>query len=159
MPTRRKGITTMKPLRIAALVKQVPKFEEMQLGPDGRLRRDGVELFMNPYCLRAVSQGVELAQKTGGSCTVISLGPPAAEDVIRWVVAAGADQGILISDPAFGGSDRPATARALAAANNKEGPFDLVLVGENSLDADTGPVGPELAKPLGYPFASAVPLV
>src|SRR5499426_241935 len=153
---RRKGVPPMKPLRIAALVKQVPKFEEMQLGPDGRLRRDGGELFMSLYCLRAVSQGVELAQKTGGSCTVISLGPPAAEDVIRWGVAAGADQGILISDPAFAGSDTLATARALAAAINKEGPFDLILVGKNSVDADTGQVGPELAELLGYPFASAV---
>src|SRR5439155_5648083 len=146
----------MKPLRIAALVKQVPRFEEMQLGPDGRLKREGIELFMNPYCLRAVSQGVELAQKTGGSCTVISLGPPAAEDVIRWGVAAGADRGILISDPAFAGSDTLATARALAAAINKEGPFDLIRVGKNSVDADTGQVGPELAELLGYPFASAV---
>ncbi len=146
----------MKPLRIAALVKQIPRFEEMQLGPDGRLKRDGVELAMNPYCLRAVSKGVELAQKTGGSCTVISLGPPAAEDVIRWGVAGGADRGILISDPAFAGSDTLATARALAAALTKEGPFDLILVGKNSVDADTGQVGPELAELLGYPFASAV---
>jgi electron transfer flavoprotein alpha/beta subunit len=145
----------MKPL-IAALVKQIPRFEEMQLGPDGRLKRDGVELAMNPYCLRAVSKGVELAQKTGGSCTVISLGPPAAEDVVRWGVAGGADRGILISDPAFAGSDTLATARALAAAVTKEGPFDLILVGKNSVDADTGQVGPELAELLGYPFASAV---
>src|SRR5438132_4626587 len=146
----------MKPLRIAALVKQIPRFEEMQLGADGRLKREGVELSMNPYCLRAVSKGVELAQKTGGSCTVISLGPPAAEDVIRWGVAGGADRGILISDPAFAGSDTLATARALAAAITKEGPFDLILVGKNSVDADTGQVGPELAELLGYPFASAV---
>jgi electron transfer flavoprotein alpha subunit len=146
----------MKPLRIAALVKQIPRFEEMQLGADGRLKRDGVELSMNPYCLRAVSKGVELAQKTGGSCTVISLGPPAAEDVIRWGVAGGAQRGILISDPAFAGSDTLATARALAAAITKEGPFDLILVGKNSVDADTGQVGPELAELLGYPFASAV---
>ena len=146
----------MKPLRIAALVKQIPRFEEMQLGPDGRLKRDGVELSMNPYCLRAVSKGVELAQKTGGSCTVISLGPPAAEDVIRWGVAAGADRGILISDQAFAGSDTLATARALAAAIHKEGPFDLILVGKNAVDADTGQVGPELAELLGWPFASAV---
>src|SRR5215510_12039021 len=146
----------MKPLRIAALVKQIPRFEEMQLGADGRLKREGVELSMNPYCLRAVSKGVELAQKTGGSCTVISLGPPAAEDVIRWGVAAGADRGILISDPAFAGSDTLATAHALAAAINREGPFDLILVGKNSVDADTGQVGPELAELLGYPFASAV---
>ena len=64
--SEQKGRIHMKPLRIAALVKQIPRFEEMQLGPDGRLKRDGVELAMNPYCLRAVSQGVELAQKTGG---------------------------------------------------------------------------------------------
>lgn len=146
----------MKPLRIAALVKQIPKFEEMQLGADGRLKRDGVELAMNPYCLRAVSKGVELAEKTGGSCTVISLGPPAAEDVIRWGVAGGAERGILISDPAFAGSDTLATARALAAAIHHLGPFDLILVGKNSVDADTGQVGPELAELLGYPFASAV---
>jgi electron transfer flavoprotein alpha subunit len=146
----------MKPLRIAALVKQVPKFEELQLGPDGRLKRDGCELFMNPYCLRAVGKGVELAQHTGGSCTVISLGPPTAEDVVRWGVAGGADQGILISDMAFAGSDTLATARALAAALNKLGPFDLILVGKNSVDADTGQVGPELAELLGYPFISAV---
>jgi len=146
----------MKPLRTAALVKQIPRFEEMQLGPDGRLKRDGVELAMNPYCLRAVSQGVELAQKTGGSCTVISLGPPAATPQRTTSSAAGADRGILISDPAFAGSDTLATARALAAAINREGPFDLILVGKNSVDADTGQVGPELAELLGYPFASAV---
>ena len=94
--------------------------------------------------------------KRGGSCTVISLGPPAAEDVVRWGVAWGADHGILISDPAFAGSDTLATARALAAAVTKEGPFDLIMVGKNSVDADTGQVGPELAELLGYPFASAV---
>ena len=146
----------MGPLRIAALVKQVPKFEQMQLGADGRLKRDGIELSLNPYCQKAVSKGVELAQKTGGSCTVISLGPPAAEDIVRWGVAGGADRGILISDPAFAGSDTLATARALAAAVEKVGPFDLILVGKNSVDADTGQVGPELAELLGYPFASAV---
>lgn len=146
----------MKPLRIAALVKQIPRFEAMQLGADGRLKRDGVELSMNPYCLRAVSKGVELAQQTGGSCTVISLGPPAAEDVVRWGVAAGAERGILVSDPAFAGSDTLATARALAAVVRREGPFDVILVGKNSVDADTGQVGPELAELLGYPFAPAV---
>lgn len=146
----------MKPLRIAALVKQVPKFEDMQLGPDGRLKREGLEQFMNPYCQRAIVKGIELAQRTGGSCTVISLGPPAAEDVIRLGVACGADRGILISDPAFAGSDTLATARALAATLRKEGPFDLVLVGKNSVDADTGQVGPELAELMGYAFVSAV---
>ncbi len=146
----------MKPLRIAALVKQVPTVEDMQLGPDGRLQRDGVELSMNPYCLRAVSKGVELAELTGGHCTVISMGPPAAEDVVRWGVAMGAREGILLSDPAFAGSDTLATAKALAEVVQLNGPYDLILVGKNAVDADTGQVGPQLAELLGHPFASAV---
>jgi electron transfer flavoprotein alpha subunit len=146
----------MKPLHVAALVKQIPKFEVMALGPDGRLQRDGVELSMNPYCQRALSKGIELAQATGGQCTVISLGPAAAADVVRWGVAAGADRGILISDPAFAGSDTLATARALAEVIEHGGPFDLILVGKNAVDADTGQVGPELAELLGLPFAAAV---
>ncbi len=146
----------MQALRIAALVKQIPMFEAMELGPDGRLKRDGVELSMNPFCQRALGKGIELARATGGTCTVISLGPPAAEDVVRWGVAAGADLGILVSDRAFAGSDTLATARALAAVLRRHGPFDLVLAGKNAVDADTGQVGPELAELLGYPFATAV---
>ena len=106
----------MRPLRIATLVKQVPKFEQMKLGDDGRLQREGLELMLNPYCQRAVSKGVELAKQSGGRCTVITLGPPAAEDVLRWGIAWGADDGVLISDPAFAGSDSLATARALRLA-------------------------------------------
>jgi hypothetical protein len=53
----------MKPLRIAALVKQIPWFEAMQLGSNGRLQCNWVELSMNPYCLRTVSQGVALAHQ------------------------------------------------------------------------------------------------
>ena len=146
----------MQPLRIAALVKQIPMFEAMELGPDGRLKRDGVQLSMNPFCQRALAKGIELARSSGGTCTVISLGPPQAEDVVRWGVAAGADRGILVSDRVFAGSDTLATARALAAVLRRHGPFDLILAGKNAVDADTGQVGPELAEFLGYPFATAV---
>jgi electron transfer flavoprotein alpha subunit len=143
-------------LKIAALVKQVPKFEEMQLGADGRLVREGLELELNPYCRRAVSKGVELAAATGGTCTVITLGPPAAEDVLREAIAWGADRGVLVTDAAFAGSDTLATARALAAVLEREGPFDLVLAGRNSVDADTGQVGPEVAELLDLPFVTGV---
>jgi electron transfer flavoprotein alpha subunit len=142
-------------MRIAVLVKQVPRFEEMQLMPDGRLRREGVELELNPYCRRAVSKGAELARLTGGSATVITLGPPAAEDCLREAIAWGATTGVLVSDIAFAGSDTLATARALAATLRELGGFDLVLTGRNSVDADTGQVGPSLAEMLDLPFASA----
>lgn len=148
-------------MNIAALVKQIPKFEAMELGPDGRLVREGFELEMNPYCRRAVAQAVEVATQHGGTVTVLTLGPPAAEDTLREAIAWGTERGIdtrgvLVSDPAFAGSDTLATARALAAALRRDGPWDLVLVGRNSVDADTGQVGPELAELLDLPFATGV---
>jgi len=145
-----------KGMRVAVLAKQVPSIEDMQLGEDGRLRRAGVGLEMNAYCRRAVAKGVEIAAAAGGTCVVFSLGPPAAEEVLREAVAWGADLGVLVSDPAFAGSDTLATARALAAALGACGPFDLVLVGRNSTDADTGQVGPEVAELLDLPFVAGV---
>jgi electron transfer flavoprotein alpha subunit len=115
-----------------------------------------VELEMNAYCRRAVAEGVTLATETGGSCTVLTLGPPSAEDVLREAIAWGAASGLHLCDPAFAGSDTLATARTLAAALEAVGPFDLVLVGLNSLDGETGQVGPELAQLLDLPFAAGV---
>ena len=149
-------------MRIAVLVKQIPKFEEMELGPDGRLCRDGIELEMNPYCRRAVSKAVELAgEREGSRVTVFTLGPPSAEDALREAIAWGLERdvdidGVLVSDPAFAGSDTLATAKALAAVLRREGPFELVLAGRNSVDADTGQVGPEVAELLDLPFMTGV---
>lgn len=145
-----------RPLRVAALVKQIPKIEQMTLGPDGRLVRDGLEMHMNDYCRRAVAKGHEVAQASGGTLTVITLGPPIAENVLREAIAFGADNGVHVSDMAFAGSDTWATAKALARAIEHEGPFDLILMGRNSVDADTGQVPPELAEMLGLPFCTGV---
>jgi electron transfer flavoprotein alpha subunit len=145
-----------RPLRIAALIKQIPVGESMTLGEDGRLVRDGIALEMNAYCRRAVSKGVEWARDSGGSCTVFTLGPPSAEDALREGIAWGAERGVHLCDPAFRGADTLATARALAAALEREGPFDLILAGRNSLDGDTGQVGPEVAQLTGLPFAAGV---
>jgi electron transfer flavoprotein alpha subunit len=143
------------PLRIASLAKQVPLAESLQL-QDGRLVRTGLGLEMNPYCRRAVAQGVTLARESGGTCTVVTLGPPTAEDVLREAVAWGADAGLHACDPAFAGSDTLATARALAGVLRAAGPFDLILLGRNSIDGETGQVGPELAELLDLPFAGGV---
>lgn len=145
-----------KPLRVAVIVKQVPVAEELELGSDGRLVRDRVPLELNAYCRRAITKGVEIAAATGGQCVVFTLGPPAAEAAVREAVAAGADLGVHLCDPEFAGSDTLATARALATAISREKPFDLVLAGLNSVDADTGQVGPEVAELLGLPFVSGV---
>lgn len=150
------GPAAGRPLHIAALVKQVPKTEFLQLADDGRLRREGLPLEMNPFCRRAVSKGVELARASGGSCTVITLGPAPADDVLREAIAWGANAGIHICDEAFAGSDTLATARALAAALAQAGPFDLVLVGRNSVDGETGQVGPQVAELTGLAYACSV---
>jgi len=107
-----------------------------------------------------VSQAVELAVP-GSSVTVVTLGPPAAEDTLREAIAWGLDRGVeiggvLVTDPAFAGSDTLATARALAAALDSAGPFDLVLAGRNSVDSETGQVPPELAELLDLPYLTGV---
>jgi electron transfer flavoprotein alpha subunit len=157
------GMTrTAEPLRIAVLIKQIPAVEEMRLGEDGRLVRDGMDLEMSAFCRRAVNKSVDLATSvSGSSVTVLTLGPPAAEDALREAIAWGRDRavdirGVLVSDAAFAGSDTIATARVLAAALRREGPFDLILTGKNSLDADTGQVPPQLAELLDLPFAAGV---
>ncbi len=150
------AIAPARPLRVLALAKQIPVFEDMQLGADGRLVRDGLDLHMNDYCRRAVSKGLEIARSSGGSLGVLTLGPPSADTVCREAIAFGADVGYHVSDPAFAGSDTLATAKALAAAVRLLGPFDLILCGRNSVDADTGQVPPQLAQLLDLPFACGV---
>ena len=142
-------------MRVAVLIKQVPRVEALALGPDGRLQRDGLDLEMNAFCRRAVAHGVSLARSSGGSCTVFTLGPPAAADALREAIAWGADSGVHVTGPEFAGSDTLATARALAAAVRRTGPYDLVLLGRNSVDADTGQVGPAVAQFLDLPFLGA----
>jgi electron transfer flavoprotein alpha subunit len=129
-----------------ALVKQVPK-DDTTLGADGRLLREGRAAEMNPWCRRAVAQAVRL-----GRCTAVSMGPPAAADVLREAVGWGADRAVHLSDPALAGSDCLVTATALAEVVRALGPVDLVLVGHSSTDGSTGAVGPMVAELLGLPF-------
>lgn len=145
-----------RPLRVAVLAKQIPVFEDMVLGPDGRMVRDGIDLHMNDYCRRAVAKGTEVARASGGTVTLFTLGPPSAENVCREALLYGVDAGVHICDPEFAGSDTWATAKALATALERFGPFDLVMMGRNSVDADTGQVPPQLAELLGLPFATGV---
>jgi electron transfer flavoprotein alpha subunit len=145
-------------LVVAALVKQVPKGDHSgRLDADGRLERDGAVAEMNPWCRRAVAQAVRLAGATGGRSTAITMGPPAAVDVLREALAWGVDDAVQLSDPALAGSDCLVTARALAATVRLlDDPPDLILVGNSSVDGSTGAVGAMLAELLGLPFTGPV---
>lgn len=141
-------------MRIAVLIKQVPVPADLRL-VDGRLSRDGAALEVNAYCRRANAKAVELAGPND-EVVVFTMGPPAAADALREMLACGATRAVHAEDPSFAGADTLATARVLAEAIRQDGPFDLVLCGLNSVDADTGQVGPELAALLGLPFGPGV---
>jgi electron transfer flavoprotein alpha subunit len=145
-------------LVVTALVKQVPKGDHSgRLDADGRLERAGAVTEMNPWCRRAVAQAVRLARASGGRSTAITMGPPAAGDVLREALAWGVDDALHLTDPALAGSDCLVTARALAStiAVLDERP-DLILVGASSVDGSTGAVGAMLAELLGLPFTGPV---
>ncbi len=142
-------------MKVAILVKQVPVVAELELLPNGRLRRDG-PCEMDPLSARAVAQGVLLARQLGASSEVITLGPPSAIGVLRQAILCGADKGTLVSDTQFRGSDTLATAQILKDALVARGPFDFVLAGDRSIDGETGLVPRQIAALLGYNFAGNV---
>lgn len=145
-------------MRVTALIKQVPKGDHSgRLDADGRLERAGAVTEMNPWCRRAVAQAVRLAGESGGRSTAITMGPPAAADVLREALAWGVDDALHLTDPALAGSDCLVTARALAATISLlDDRPDLILVGASSVDGSTGAVGAMLAELLGLPFTGPV---
>jgi len=133
------------------LVKQVPAVSQLAFDAETRtLKREGVRLEVSSFDVRAVLRAIELRNEHGGEVVVMTMGPPAARDALLHCLALGADRGIHLSDRAFAGADTLATARALATALRRE-PFDLVLCGRASVDAETAQVGPEVAELLDLP--------
>ena len=142
-------------LKILVPIKQVPRTEEIALDESGRLIRDGVDLEINAFCRRAIAKSVELAREHGGTVTAVTMGPPAAQAALREAIAAGVDEGYLLSDPGLAGSDTLVTAQVLARFVAEFGPFSMIMLGRFSIDAGTGQVGPQLAELLGLPYAGA----
>jgi electron transfer flavoprotein beta subunit len=133
-------------------VKQVPDTTEVKVDPEtNTLIREGVQSMVNPFDMFAVEEAIRLKERLGGKVTAISMGPPQAQAALREVISMGVDDGILLSDRAFAGSDTWATSYALAMALRKIGDFDLILCGNQASDGDTGQVGPGIAAHLDLP--------
>ncbi|MDY0389831.1 electron transfer flavoprotein subunit beta/FixA family protein [Desulfobulbus oligotrophicus] len=144
-------------MKILVCVKQVPDAKDVRLDPKtNTLAREGVESIMNPYDRHALEEAVVIKEQQGGSVTVITMGPPQAEAVLREAVACGADEAVLVSDRAFAGADTWATSYTLAKAVEFLGGFDLILCGKQAIDGDTAQVGPGLARRLRLPYAACV---
>lgn len=144
-------------MNIVVCIKQVPGTTNVKVDPvTGVLIRDGIQSKMNPYDLYALETGLQLKEKTNGKVTVISMGPPAALDILKEAIYMGADEGILISDRKFGGADVLATAYTLSQAIKTIANVDLILTGKHSTDGDTGQVGAETAEFLNLPHFAYV---
>ncbi len=142
---------------ILVCIKQVPGTTQVEIDPKtGTLKRDGVESKMNPFDLYALETAIRLKERHGGSVTVLTMGPPQAEAVVREAFMMGADKGAVLSDRRFGGADVLATAYTLSQGTRKAGRFDLVVCGRQTTDGDTAQVGPELAERLDIPHVANV---
>ena len=143
-------------MNIVVCVKQVPDTADVKINPEtGTLIREGVPSIVNPLDLHAVEAGLHIKEKTGGKLTFLTMGPPQAEAALREAIAMGADEGVLLSDRAFAGSDTWATSYTLARAIQKMG-ADVIICGKQAIDGDTAQVGPETAEFLSIPHISYV---
>lgn len=134
-----------------ALVKHVPDTAQLSSAMDGlRLMAEGPRI-INPWDEYAVEECLKLKEAHGGQVTLLSLGPAEAAESLKQGLAMGADQAVLVSDPALEGGDTLATARALAAAVNKLGDWDIVIAGRSALDGDTAQTAIQVAALLGVP--------
>lgn len=141
-------------MNIIVCVKQTPDTTaEKRLGADNRLDRAGVENILNPFDEYAIEEAIQIKEKQGGEVTLLCLGPQSAEQALRKGLAMGADNAVLVSDPALSGSDTLGTAYALAQALRKL-PFDLILTGMQSTDARTGQVPAAIGEFLELPVLS-----
>lgn len=145
-------------MNIVVLIKQVPSTTNARMDPKtGVMLRDASDTVLNPLDENAITEAVKIKQMHPGTIvTVLTMGPESAQKVLFEACARGADQGVLLSHRAFGGSDTIATARVLAAAIRKLGPFDLILAGEKATDGETGQTGPMTATLLDVPVLTFI---
>jgi len=144
-------------MNIVVCLKQVPGTTKVKIDPQtNTLIREGIENIVNPFDTYALEEGGRIKERCGGKVTAVSMGPPQAEEMLREAISTGADEAILLSDSTFAGSDTWATAYTLAKAIDKLEQCDLIICGRQTIDGDTGQVGPELAEILGLPFVAYV---
>jgi electron transfer flavoprotein beta subunit len=160
-------------MKIIVCIKQVPDTTNVRINPEtNTLVREGVQSIINPFDVYAIEEGVRLREKHGGTVTVITMGPPQAAEALRESISLGADNACLVSDRAFAGADTLATAYALACAIRKlggdtarsaggdtaksAGGVDVILMGRQAIDGDTGQVGPGVAENLDIPHITDI---
>ena len=144
-------------MRFIVCVKLTPDTEELnEVRPEDVGSALGVTMVLNPWDEFAVEEALLLQERFGGDTTAITVGDQDSTEALKRAVAMGIEQAVLLSDPAFSGSDAWGTAHILAQGIRQVGEFGLVLTGKQSVDGNSGLVPPGLAVKLGVPFVSEV---
>ncbi|HOJ86035.1 MAG: electron transfer flavoprotein subunit beta/FixA family protein [Elusimicrobiota bacterium] len=140
-------------MNIFVCIKQVPDSSEVKINPEtGTLIRAGVPSILNPYDHFAIVAALNIKKNNPDAViNVITMGPPQAKAVLQLALALGCDNGYLLSDVAFAGSDTWATSYALSQGIKKIGKADLIICGMQAIDGDTAQVGPGIASQLNIP--------
>jgi electron transfer flavoprotein beta subunit len=145
----------MKGYKIIVLAKQVPDTRNVgkdAMKADGTVNRAALPAIFNPEDLNALEQALRIKESfPGTTITILTMGPGRAAEIIREGMFRGADDGILLTDRAFAGSDTLATSYALGQALKRIGTYDIIIAGRQAIDGDTAQVGPQVAEKLGLP--------
>ena len=142
-------------MKIIVCVKQVPDTKGgVKFNPDGTLDRGAMLTIMNPDDKAGLEAAIRLKDQYGAEVTVLTMGLPKAEDVLREAMAMGADNGILVTDRVLGGADTWATSTTIAGAIRNIKDYDIIITGRQAIDGDTAQVGPQIAEHLGIPVIS-----
>ena len=150
------------PYHSIVLVKQVPDTRHVTgevMSQDGTMNRNALPAIFNPEDLNALEMALQVKEQSGGTVTVLTMGPLQAAEVLRQSLYRGADRVILVSDRKFAGADTQATSYTLARAVQKAGEFDFIFCGRQAIDGDTAQVGPQVAEKLSLPqitYAEAI---
>jgi electron transfer flavoprotein beta subunit len=139
-------------LKIIACIKQVPDSEAKVKAEGGKVSWGDAPLVINPFDEYAVEGALQQKEAQGGTVTALCIGPESAREALKHALAMGADDAILISDPALNELDTAGAARILAAAVNKIGGVDMVVFGRQTLDNGSGITPAQTARVLGWPM-------
>ena len=141
-------------MKIVVCIKQVPDTKGgVKFKPDGTLDRAAMLTIMNPDDKAGLEAALRIKDETGAEVTVVTMGLPKAEEVLREAMAMGADKGILVTDRVLGGADTWATSTTIAGALRNID-YDLIITGRQAIDGDTAQVGPQTAEHLDLPLIS-----
>ncbi|HXF85212.1 MAG TPA: electron transfer flavoprotein subunit beta/FixA family protein [Anaerolineales bacterium] len=139
-------------MKIIACIKQVPDSEAKVKAEGGKVTWGDAPLVINPFDEYAVEGALQQKEATNGTVTALCIGPESAKEALKHALAMGADEAILISDPALENIDSVGAARVLAAAIQKIGGVDMVVFGRQTLDNGSGLTPAQTARLLGWPM-------